>query len=160
MRRIRPLFLAGLLGLPLVVLAAPTSDPVAPAKPAAGAVHDLSEFGPATPANAAATYAKAIETMRKTGGVLLVPANVAKQIKDLPLQGLTRTPPAPAETKQWKNDNGVTVVVVDEQKTTVQVPPLTGLHLDRHLRLQQGDSLPHWGTHPMLTLEKIGRAHV
>src|SRR4051794_24409210 len=133
MRRLSWFLLAGLICLPLCTLAALSRDP-APA--ASTLTHALGDFGPIdTPANAQATYAKALDEVKKRGGVLLVPAPAWRLLKDVPLQGLVRTPPAPAETRQWKSDNGVTVVVVEEQHTTVQVPPLTGLHIDRHLRL-------------------------
>lgn len=147
----RYLLLSALVALPLIVVAAPESE----TKPAAsGPVRSLNEFGKVgTPAEAQATYAKALEEVKKKGGVLLVSGETWKLLKDVPLQGLERTPPAPAETKRWKTDSGVTVVVTDPLTTTVQVPPVAGLHLDRHLRLGQGDSLPHWGTHPMLTLD-------
>jgi hypothetical protein len=119
-----------------------------------GLTRPLTDFGPVnTPEKAQKTYAAALEEMKKTGGVLLIDKSAWKLLKDLPLQGLSRTPPAPAETKRWKTENGVTVVVAGEDFATVQVPPLAGLHFDRHLRLREGDSLPHWGTHPMLTLD-------
>lgn len=153
MRMVRFSLLAALLALPLLVLAAPEPAATATA-PTPGLVHSLEEFGPVgNPTDAQATYARALEEVRKKGGVLLVQGSTWKQLKDLPLQGLERKPATPAETKQWKTGNGVTVVVTGEQSTSVQVPPFTGLRLDRHLRLGDGDSLPHWGTHPMLTLD-------
>jgi len=119
-----------------------------------GFTHRLGDFGPLdNPAKAQATYDKALVEVKKKGGVLLIPGTAWKLLKDVPLQGLVRTPATPAETKQWKTGNGVTVVVVDEKQLDIQVPPLTGLRLDRHLRLLDGDSLPHWGTHPMLTFD-------
>ncbi len=119
-----------------------------------GATRSLEEFGPLnTPEKAQAAYGAALDEMKKTGGVLLVSGPAWKLLKDLPLQGLQRTPAAPAETKQWKTEGGVTVMVVGDQYSTIQVPPVAGLHLDRHLRLREGDSLPHWGTHPLLTLD-------
>ncbi len=38
-----------------------------------------------------------------------------------------------------------TVVVVDAKQAVVAVPPLSGARIERHLRLAEGDSLPHWG---------------
>ncbi len=150
MRRfVRALSALGLLVavMPLAALGQPESAPGGPTRA-------LTEFGPITTAEKAQkAYAAALDEMKKSGGVLVVPGSAWKLIKDLPLQGLTRTPAGPSETKQWKTENGVTVVVTGDQFASVQVPPLTGLHLDRHLRLREGDSLPHWGTHPMLTLD-------
>jgi hypothetical protein len=123
-------------------------------KSAGGVVHALADFGPVeTPAQVKAAYGKALEALRKTGGVLVVPPAAWKQVQDLPLQGLLRTPPPPEQTKQWRDGPGVTVVTGDERQILLQVPPLDGLRVTRHLRLTDGDSLPHWGTHPMLTLD-------
>ena len=150
MRRLRLLLLAGLIFVPLCSLAALPADPTSTPS---GPTYALSEFGLTdTPARAQAAYEKALAEIQKKGGILTIPGPAWKLLKDVPLQELVRTTLPPAETKQWKTGNGVTVVVVEDQQTTVQVPPLSGLHLERHLRLRDGDSLPHWGTHPMLTL--------
>lgn len=116
---------------------------------------NLGEFGPtATPTEVQATYKAAVESLRATGGVLLVPSKLWQQIKPTEsLQGLVRTPAAPAETKQWKTGGGVTVVTANAEQTIVEVPPLTGLKIEREFRLDQGDSVPHWGTHPMIKLD-------
>ncbi len=45
------------------------------------------------------------------------------------------------------------MIVVEEKQPVLHVSPLSGLRLDRQLRLDDGDSAPHWGTHPMLTLD-------
>jgi len=145
------LLVAAVMLVPLCALMAQPGgkEPPAPADP----LRDLAEFGPTdTPAKAQATYDAALAAMKKKGGLLVVPGDVWKSLKDVPLQGLVRTPAAPGETKQWKTDTGVTVLVVGDQHSTVKLPPLSGLHIDRNLRLRDGDSLPHWGTHPMLTL--------
>jgi hypothetical protein len=115
----------------------------------------LSEFGPTSkPQEVQETYAKAIEALRTSGGLLVIPAEAWKQIRQpLPLQGLIRTPATPAETKQWREGPGVTVVTADEKQTIVQVPPFTGLRIERQLRLADGDSVPHWGTHSMVQLD-------
>jgi hypothetical protein len=119
-----------------------------------GPVRSLGDYGSLKKKeDAQSAYEKAIDDLKGKGGILLVPGDMWKLLKDVPLQGLVRTPAPPAQTKVWKTSGGVTVVVLDDLFTTVQVPPLTGLHLDRHLRLKDGDSLPHWGTHPMLTLD-------
>lgn len=122
--------------------------------PAPQPVRELSEFGPVdSPSRAQQTYSQAVAALRKTGGVLLVPASIAKALRDVPLQGLDRTPAPPAETRVWKVGGGVSVVVVDSAHTTVKVPPLGGLLIDRDFRLAEGDSSGHWGTHPMLELD-------
>lgn len=115
----------------------------------------LEEFGPVEKgADVQATYEKAIESLRETGGVLVVPAKLWQQIKPTEsLQGLVRIPAAPAETKTWRTGPGATVVTADAQQTIVNVPPLTGLKIDRQFRLDQGDSVPHWGTHPMVQMD-------
>ncbi len=94
-----------------------------------------------------------MEALRQTGGILLVPSSAWKQIKSGPLQGLVRTPAPPEETKSWQTGPGVTVVSSDDKQAIVRVPPLSGVKIERQLNLADGDSLPHWGTHPMITLE-------
>lgn len=116
-------------------------------------IHQLEEFGPLQPGQVQATWEAAVQTLRESGGVLVVPAQVWPQIRSTALQGLARTPEPPEETKRWQNAPGVTAVTADAQRPIVQVPPLSGLELERMLRLDPGDSLPHWGTHPMLTLD-------
>lgn len=134
--------------------ARPATAPSNATADATGLSHNLAEFGPIdTPAHAQATYAEAVESLRKTGGILVVPASISKSLKSIPLQGLIRTPAAPEETKRWKTGDGVTVVVADETHTTIDVPPLSGLVLNRDFRLAPGDSSPHWGTHPMLEVD-------
>jgi hypothetical protein len=141
--------------LPLVLSGEPkdTPKPTAPAV-SAETIHSLSEFGPTgTLPEIQAAYAAAIRTLRGKGGMLLVPASAWKQLRDLPLQGLDRTPAPPAETTRWREGPGATVVVVEEQRPVLHVPPLSGLRVERQLRLEEGDSAPHWGTHPLLTLD-------
>ena len=119
-----------------------------------GGVRRLSEFGSLDdPAQVRAAYRKAVEALRAGGGVLVVPQAAWKQVGSLPLQGLVRTPAPPAETKRWRDGAGVTVVGVGERQTVVEVPPLKGLRIARPLRLAEGDSLPHWGTHPAITID-------
>ncbi|NBV23431.1 MAG: hypothetical protein EBS05_16120 [Proteobacteria bacterium] len=123
------------------------------AEPKPPLVRQLNEFGDTGKA-LRETYEKAITELRKTGGVLEVSAgdwNVLQ--KPLPLQGLTRTPAPPEETKRWTDQPGVTVISHNGKSVVVQIPPITGLRLERPVRLADGDSLPHWGTHPALTLD-------
>jgi hypothetical protein len=130
------------------------ADPPKPSPPATPTICSLADFGPVdTPAHAQATYQAAIHAMRAKGGVLVVPGELLHSLKPLALQGLERTPPPPEQTKQWKTGPGVTEVSVGREQPVVRVPPLSGLKLDRDFRLDDGDSTPHWGTHPMLTLD-------
>lgn len=126
-----------------------------PAAEQASIVHSLEEFGPiAKPAEITATYQKAVEQLRSaTGGVLVVPSEAWKVVNTVPLQTLTREPAAPAETKKWKTTPGVTVLTSTPEQVVLHVPPLSGMLLEREMRLPDGDSLPHWGTHPMIKLD-------
>jgi hypothetical protein len=134
---------------PATTTSVPTINPAA-----ASPIHELSEFGPLDkPTDAQATYEKAVETLRTTGGILVVPTASWKTLKPLPLQGLIRTPEPPAETKKWQTGGGVTVLSADAQQTIIQLPPLSGAKIERRLQLADGDSLPHWGTHPAITLD-------
>ena len=140
------------LALSLACLMAATA--VLSAADSAPLVQPLDAFGPvAKPQEAQETYAKALAELQKTGGVLAVPAEIWKQLKPLALQSLTRTPAPPAETKQWREGNGVTILAADNENVILQVPPMSGLRIERPLRLAEGDSLPHWGTHPAITLD-------
>ena len=116
--------------------------------------HRLEDFGPITsPGEAQATWKSAVEKLRETGGMLVVPPALWAQLKPLSLQGLDRTPAAPNETKIWRTGGGVTVVSADREQVVISVPPLTGIQIERNFTLDQGDSAPHWGTHPMIRLD-------
>ncbi|MCE9608557.1 MAG: hypothetical protein K8U03_27035 [Planctomycetia bacterium] len=136
------------LFLPLITTYAQGAEAVSVVRP-------LGEFGDTGPQKLVETYQKAMSEMRTTGGVLEIPAAAWSQLtnKVVPLQGLIRTPDAPAETKRWTTGQGVTLISHDGKSVVVQVPPLSGMHIQRDLRLAEGDSLPHWGTHPAITLE-------
>lgn len=129
------------------------SAPVAPPKPPL--VRQLAEFGDTGGKQLLETYQNAITELRKKGGVLEIPAAdwPAIQNKPLPLQGMTRTPEPPAETKRWADQPGVVVLSHNGKSVVVQVPPVTGIRIERPLRLADGDSLPHWGTHPAITID-------
>ena len=143
--------------LPLLLGAAapkPSVPPKAPAAPAPPPICQLGDFGPTgTAAELQETYDKAIRELRTRGGILVVPGGLPAALKQPALQGLDRTPPPPEETKRWKTGAGATVLSAERETPVVQVPPLTGLKIARDFRLDDGDSAPHWGTHPMLTLE-------
>lgn len=124
------------------------------AEPKPSLVRELKEFGDTSGKALRETYEKAIGELRKTGGVLEVPAADWSVLqKPLPLQGLTRTPAPPEETKRWADQPGVVVLSHNGKSVVVQISPITGLRLERPVRLADGDSLPHWGTHPALTLD-------
>lgn len=125
------------------------------AEPTPSLARQLSEFGELNPKQLVETYHNAVNELRKTGGVLVVPANEWKQLqnKQVPLQGLNRTPAPPAETKRWADEMGVTVLTHNGKSVVLQVPPLSGMRIEREIRLADGDSLPHWGTHPAITID-------
>jgi hypothetical protein len=143
---------AGLVLFAGIVLSSvsPAAEPTSPAT-----VRHLGEFGDLSPKQLPETCRKAVSELRKTGGVLVVPAAEWKglQTTQVPLQGLMRTPEPPAETKRWADGAGVTVVTHDGKSVVVQVPPLSGMRIERSLRLADGDSLPHWGTHPAILID-------
>jgi len=119
------------------------------------AAHSLADFGPiGTAQQAQETYTKAIQALSQTGGVLLVPQSAAKALRiENTSQTLVRIPPAPEPARTWHDGPGVTIVEADERFVTLHVPPMDGLHVARTLRMPEGQSLPHWGTHPMLRLD-------
>lgn len=143
-----------LLVVLILPLSAPAQTKVPPKEPGLG-LHQLNEFGPIqTLPQAQATYEKAVGEMRaKDGGILVIPGSVWRNLKQVALQGLTRIPPPPAPAKTWREGPGVTVLAVEEKQTVLQVPPLSGVRIERPLRLDDGDSGPHWGTHPMINLD-------
>ena len=145
--------LAALLGF-LAPIASPLMSEVGAAE-VASVVHPLSEFGALEPKDLTATYEKAMTELRKTGGVLEIPTAAWSVLsgKTPSLQGLIRKPEGLAETKQWTDGKGVTIVSHDGESVVLQVPPLSGMHIKRDIRLAAGDSLPHWGTHPAIKLE-------
>ena len=138
------------LGITLLVIASGVA-----ADPQTSNVRPLSDFGEVSSKKLVETYQIAIAELRKSGGVLSLSQEQWQQLQNkmLPLQGLTRTPEPPAETKRWTTEPGVTVVAHDGKSVIVQVPPLTGMRIERPIRLADGDSLPHWGTHPVLTID-------
>ena len=120
------------------------------------ATRDLSEFGPlTTAAEVKAAFQKAKKAMIKQGGILLVPAGAAKFYKEENTSQLSyRQPAPPAETKRWKRSGpGITVIEVDQNGTRIQAPSITGLTIERTLRMPLGDSLPHWSTNAALNID-------
>ncbi len=134
----------------------PASAPakVAPALP--GATYSLEQFGPvASPADAEKAFRKASEDIIAAGGgVLVIPAEAAASWKPVNnTQEQWRKPAPPATTKAWGAGAGVTVL--DGRTGTLKVlpPQSTGVVISRTLDLPQGQSLPHWGYYPLLTLK-------
>jgi hypothetical protein len=107
-----------------------------------------------TPDKAKAAFAKAVQALGKTGGILVLPASVAQTIRtENTFQELERIPPLPETTRSWRTGPGITIVETNPTHVTVRIPQMEGLHLARTIRTAQDNSLPHWGTHPMLWLE-------
>ena len=152
------LLLNTLLALALAAPLFPTSARAQSAPtnaPPPGLSRHLAEFGPIkSPKDALATYDKAVAELGKTGGILVIPAELSSVIKaENTSQTVARIPPLPEDTKRWATTPGIIIVNSDPKHLTVRVPQVEGLHLARTLRLPAGESLPHWGTHPMITLE-------
>jgi hypothetical protein len=117
-------------------------------------IRQLDEFGPiGTAAEAQQTWAAALAATRDKTAVIIVPAHAWPLLRAGSLQSLVRTPEPPAETKLWRHGAGTAVLTGDRENPVLHVPPLSGMRIERQLRLGDGDSAPHWGTHPMLTLE-------
>jgi len=151
MKPLNGILLAILISLVLLLPWSRSEDVPAAAPPTPVS---LSDYGPLdTPPHVQAAYDKAVQSLRQKGGVLVVPAAAWKQIKQLPLQGLHREPAVPAATRIWRQGPGVTVLTADEQRTILQVPPLSGLRIERRFDLADGDSVPHWGTHPVINID-------
>ncbi len=117
-------------------------------------VRRLDEFGPlSNPQQAQETWQAAREAMRERPGILVVPAQAWSMLKPDALQSLIRIPEPPAAAKTWRHGPGLAVLTTDREQPLLHVPPLSGVKIARDFRLNAGGSAPHWGTHPMLTLE-------
>ena len=117
-------------------------------------VRQLDEFGPlGNAAQVQQAWQAAREALKDKAGVIVVPARAWPMLKAGSLQSLIRTPEPPAETKTWRQGSGLTVLTADRERPVLHVPPMAGVKMERELRLDDRDSVPHWGTHPMLTLE-------
>ena len=118
-------------------------------------VNDLSDFGPLdTPQQVKDAFKSAVEKLSARGGILVIPPGLSKYINpELASQELVRIPPLPETTRSWRSGPGITIVESNEKQVTVHVPQIEGLRIARTLRTKEGNSLPHWGTHPIVTLE-------
>ena len=138
----------------LIVLVVALPSFVSAQKSADQLVYDLESFGPiGNQTEAQSTWAVARKAMREKPGVILVPGRVWSMLKPDSLQSLVRIPEAPVPARTWKHGAGLAVLTADSQRPVLHVPPLSGIGISREFRLNEGDSAPHWGTHPMLTLE-------
>lgn len=120
------------------------------------ALYTLADFGPvATPAQVKTTYDAAIAQLSKTGGLLIIPTDLAKQLAiENTTQLSPRTPPPPEETKTWqKSGPGVTIIEVNETGAVIKVPQAQGLTIERILRMPSAESLPHWSTDYAVTIQ-------
>lgn len=117
--------------------------------------YTLSEFGPLESAEQAkSTFHKAIEALRSKPAVLLVPAGVSGWLKiENTYQRLTRIPPLSQVTKSWRKGPGLTIIEADEKNLSVLVPQMTGLRINRTIRMPHKESLPHWDRSPVLRIE-------
>lgn len=108
----------------------------------------LSDFGPVdTPPNMKATFTAATNALAASGGVLCLTPAQSKALKPVNnAQGSWRTPPPPEACTRWGIGPGFTLVEIGEKKTRVLPPQVSGLEFDRTLRMDRGDSLPHWTT--------------
>ena len=91
--------------------------------------------------------------MGERPGILIVPSRVWAMLKPDSLQSLIRIPEAPAPAKTWRHGPGTTVLTADRDHSVLHLPPLSGLGIQRDFRLNEGDSAPHWGTHPMIRMD-------
>jgi hypothetical protein len=136
--------------------APPIASVDAPANPNAQGFYVLSSYGPVkTKAEAAATYQKAMESIRGAGGgVLIVPGSTAADwtfINDD--QGVVRIPAPPAPATNWAFTPGITVIDTRGGTVKIHPPQITGLQFERTFKAPEGQSSPHWEYHPMLSLE-------
>jgi len=124
------------------------------AQAAKSQIRHLSEFGSIeNSSEMLQTWKVAREAMAEEAGILVIPANIWKVLKADSLQSLVRIPEAPAPAKTWHNGPGLSILTSDRDRSILHVPPLSGINIQREMRLNEGDSAPHWGTHPMFTLD-------
>ncbi|MBI2191480.1 MAG: hypothetical protein HYU36_05800 [Planctomycetes bacterium] len=139
------------------VMAQTSNDAAASAAPAGlGPVYSLDQFGPMSTADEAEkAYQKAsADIIAAGGGVLVIPAKAPPGWRPKNnSQAEWRKPPPPATAKQWGPGAGVTVVDARGGTLRVLPPQATGLEISRVLNLPQGQSLPHWGLYPILSLK-------
>ncbi len=135
--------------LVIQALSLSAQQPVKPeaASPKKG-VCELSDFGAVgTYAEIKAAFEKAVAAMNKSGGVLCLNPNEVELLKPSnSYQRSFRKPERPAPAKNWGAGPGFTIVEVGTKNTTIEVPQQSGLQINRTLRMDPDDSLPHWTT--------------
>lgn len=122
----------------------------------ASTVVSLEQFGPVgSPAQAEAAFKKASEDLIAAGGgVIVIPAHAARGwTPKNNSQDQWRKPAPPETAKGWGSGPGVTVVDARSSALTIMPPQVNGLAIDRTLNLPQGQSLPHWGYYPTVSIK-------
>lgn len=125
-----------------------SAPPVSGEHPANGALVALDTFGPTgTDAELRDTFARAAGALSQTGGILLVAPDQAVRLRlENNFQQCFREPEPPEMTRRWGSRPGFTVVEARPENTRVHLPQVNGLELIRDLRMESGQSLPHWST--------------
>jgi hypothetical protein len=120
-----------------------------------GGMHSLSDFGPVgQKAEIVAAFSNATRTLSGTGGVLALSPEESKLLNvENSYQRSFRIPAPPESCKQWGTGVGFTIVEVGEKTTTIKVPQMSGIELQRTQRMSPDDSLPHWTTDHMLKMQ-------
>ena len=121
-----------------------------------GTLYSLEQFGPVgSPEQADKTFQKAsADIIAAGGGIIVIPAQAPPMwTPNNTTQHELRTPAAPAQTKSWKTGPGVTVIDARGSTTQISPPQADGLVIQRTLNLAPGESLPHWGYFPLLSLK-------
>ena len=121
-----------------------------------GTLYSLEQFGPvSSPEQADKTFQKAsADIIAAGGGIIVIPAQAPLTwTPNNTTQHELRTPAAPAQTKSWKTGPGVTVIDARGSTTQISPPQADGLVIQRTLNLAPGESLPHWGYFPLLSLK-------
>ena len=115
----------------------------------------LSDFGSVKQGDLKATFETAAKALSGTGGILILsPAETKALNVANTYQRTFRVPAAPAPSnKSWGTGTGFTIVEIGEKGTTIQLPQISGLTLERTLRMAPDDSLPHWTTDHMVKMK-------
>lgn len=114
-------------------------------------VHWLADFG------AVKTAAQADEALKKAaaallaagGGLIMIPPEAPANWRPENItQGVWREPPPPAPAKRWGAGPGLTILDCRGGTAKVLVPQMSGLEINRTMRMAEGQSSPHWECHP------------
>ena len=118
--------------------------------------YSLEQFGAiANPGDAEKAFQKAsADIIAAGGGVLVIPPQTAKTwVPKNNSQDQWRKPEPPATAKAWGSGPGVTVVDARGVTPKILPPQVNGLTIERTLNLPQGESLPHWGYYPEVSIK-------